>query len=85
MKLFRYGCDGFVAHHCTDLWADIAVEGIMFPSPIWPMGGAWLALHFYEHYLYTENKNFLKERAYPVMKEACIFFLNTWWKIQTVF
>ena len=71
-----YGCEGFVAHHCTDLWADTAVEGIMFPSPVWPMGGAWLAIHLWEHYLFTKDTVFLRERAYPVMREACLFFMQ---------
>ena len=69
-----YGCRGFCAHHNTNLWANTDPEGIMDASPFWPMGGAWLSLHLYEHYLYTGDRKFLKERALPVMREAIRFF-----------
>lgn len=69
-----YGCNGFVAHHCTNLYGDTAPEGSYFPSTIWPMGGAWLALHMWEHYLFTKDLTFLKERAMPVMCESMEFF-----------
>ncbi len=69
-----YGCRGFCAHHNTNLWANTDPEGIMDASPFWPMGGAWLSLHLYEHYLYTEDLEFLKERALPIMREAITFF-----------
>lgn len=69
-----YGCRGFCAHHNTSLWANTDPEGIMDASPFWPMGGAWLSLHMYEHYLFTGDETFLKERALPVMREAIRFF-----------
>ncbi len=69
-----YGCRGFCAHHNTNLWANTDPEGIMDASPFWPMGGAWLSLHLYEHYLYTEDLEFLKNRALPIMREAIAFF-----------
>lgn len=69
-----YGCRGFCAHHNTNLWANTDPEGIMDASPFWPMGGAWLSLHMYEHYLYTGDKEFLEKRALPVMREAIRFF-----------
>ena len=69
-----YGCRGFCAHHNTNLWANTDPEGIMDASPFWPMGGAWLSLHLYEHYLYTEDLEFLKNRALPIMREAITFF-----------
>lgn len=69
-----YGCRGFCAHHNTSLWANTDPEGIMDASPFWPMGGAWLSLHMYEHYLFTGDTTFLQERALPVMREAIRFF-----------
>ena len=69
-----YGCEGFVAHHCTNLYGDTAPEGSYFPSTIWPMGGAWLALHMWEHYLFTLDGDFLRTRAMPVMCGAMRFF-----------
>ena len=69
-----YGCEGFVAHHTTNLWGDAAINGNAFPSSIWPMGGAWLIKHMWDHYLYTGDKDFLKKRAFPIMKKAAQFF-----------
>ncbi len=70
-----YQCKGFVAHHTTDAW--------YFTSPIgepvwgmWPMGGAWAALHFWEHFLFTRDTLFLKQHAFPVLKEATLFILD---------
>jgi alpha-L-fucosidase 2 len=71
-----YNCRGFVAHHNTDLWADTAIVGILDSSPLWPMGGAWLSLHLWEHYAFSCDKEFLKNRAFPVMKEAAEFFID---------
>ncbi len=70
-----YGARGFVAHHTTDAWK--------FTDPIgktvygmWPMGAAWCTDHFWEHYDYTGDKEFLKEKAYPVLKDAALFFVD---------
>lgn len=68
-----YGCKGFVVHHTTDVWFPTSPIGL--PSyGMWPMGGAWLTLHPWEHYLYTGDKEFLKTKAWPIMKEASLFF-----------
>lgn len=71
-----YGARGFVAHTMTNLWADTSVFGVYPTANIWPTGGAWLALHLWEHYRYGGSISFLAERAYPVMKEAALFFLD---------
>lgn len=70
-----YGADGWVVHHNTDLWRvtspiDFAAAGM------WPTGGTWLTQHLWEHYLYTGDKNFLKE-TYPIMQGAADFLLST--------
>src|SRR3989442_796699 len=70
-----YGARGFVIHHNTDIWGDaVPIDGV--GSGIWPMGGAWLSLHLWEHYDFTRDRQFLARRAYPVMKEAAEFFLD---------
>lgn len=66
---------GFVCHHNTDIWGDTAPQDLWMPATIWPMGGAWLALHIFEHYEYTLDKEFLAEK-YHIMKEAAEFFVE---------
>ena len=70
-----YGAGGFVLHHNTDLWGD-AVPIDQAGSGMWPMGAAWLSLHFWDHYDFTRDKAFLRDRAYPTMKEAATFLLD---------
>lgn len=70
-----YGCSGYVCHHNTDLWGDTAPQDLWMPATIWPMGGAWLALHVFEHYEYTQDKDFLREK-YSLMREAAEFFTD---------
>ncbi len=71
-----YHARGMVAHHNTDLWGDTEpIDGVR--SGIWPMGAAWLATHAWEHYDFTRDLKFLRERGYPLMKEAAIFLLDT--------
>ncbi|MCX7045470.1 MAG: glycoside hydrolase N-terminal domain-containing protein [Candidatus Sumerlaeota bacterium] len=70
-----YNCRGFVAHHNLDLWCHTGpVDGP--GSGMWPMGAAWLTQHFWEHYEFTQDREFLAKRGYPVMKEAAEFFLD---------
>ena len=70
-----YGARGFVIHHNTDLWGDAEpIDG--YQSGIWPLGGAWLALHAWEHYAFTQDARFLQERAWPILQDASQFFLD---------
>jgi alpha-L-fucosidase 2 len=68
-----YNCRGFVCHHNTNFWLDTAPQDISITSTYWVMGGAWLALHLWDHYDYTRDKQYLAE-AYPVIREAILFF-----------
>jgi alpha-L-fucosidase 2 len=70
-----YGAGGFVMHHNTDLWGH-AVPIDQAGSGVWPMGAAWLSLHLWDHYDYTRDARFLRERGYPTMKEAAEFLLD---------
>jgi alpha-L-fucosidase 2 len=67
-----YGAGGFCFHHNLDAWGDTAPVDYAYCG-IWPMGGAWLSLHFWEHYRYNLDEKFLRKEAYPVMKEAAEF------------
>jgi len=69
-----YGCDGWVAHHNTDLWRIAGpVDGTTWG--MFPTGGAWLTTHLWQHYLFTGDKQFLTE-YYPIMKGAADFLLS---------
>jgi alpha-L-fucosidase 2 len=47
-----------------------------FPWGFFPAGAAWLCQHLWEHFDFTQDKDFLRERAYPVMKEAALFWVD---------
>ena len=70
-----YGADGWVLHHNTDIWR---VTGAIdkAPSGLWPTGGAWMCQHLWEHWLYTGDKDFLRE-VFPIMEGAARFFNQT--------
>jgi alpha-L-fucosidase 2 len=69
-----YGCDGWVAHHNTDLWRIAGpVDGAFWG--MYPNGGAWLATHLWQHYLFTGDKEFLAQ-WYPVIKGTADFYLD---------
>ena len=71
----HYSARGWVLHHNTDLWRGTAP--INFSNHgIWPTGGAWLLQHMWEHYLYTGDRAFLDLRAYPLMRDASLFFVD---------
>ena len=74
---------GWVTHHNSDLWAKTSPPGGWDKDPrsaarwsCWPMAGGWFSTHLWEHYLFTGDKKFLKEQAYPLMKGAAAFLLN---------
>ena len=70
-----YGARGFVIHHNTDAWGHASpIDGVR--SGLWPTGGAWLSLHFWDRYDYTRDPEFLRRRGYPVLKEAAEFLLD---------
>lgn len=69
-----YGARGWVLHHNADLWRGTApVDGIW---GIWPMGAAWLARHVWDRYLFSMDEEFLRGRAWPVMREAALFLVD---------
>ncbi|MGC4069454.1 MAG: glycoside hydrolase family 95 protein [Polyangiaceae bacterium] len=71
----HYGARGWVAHHNTDLWrATAPVDGAEWG--LWPLGGAWLALHLWDHYRFSLDLDVLR-RAYPILRGAALFFVDT--------
>lgn len=70
----HYGCRGWVVHHLSDVWGfTTPADGVW---GVWPMGAAWLCHHPWEHYLYSGDRKFLAEQAYPLMKGAARFMLD---------
>jgi len=70
-----YELDGWCAELVSNLWN--------FTAPYWhvniapyPTGGAWIAMHLWEHWLYTEDRAFLRDIAHPVLEGAARFFLG---------
>ena len=70
-----YGCRGFVAHHNTNIEGETSVQDLWIPGSYWVMGAAWLCTHQWTHYLYTGDKEFLREN-FNIMREAAQFFLD---------
>ncbi|HTF95315.1 MAG TPA: glycoside hydrolase N-terminal domain-containing protein [Cellvibrio sp.] len=59
----------------TNIWGFTGV--IEWPTAFWqPEASAWLAQHYYEHYLFSGDKDFLQKRGYPLMKSAAEFWLD---------
>ncbi|ACU74096.1 alpha-L-fucosidase, putative, afc95A [Catenulispora acidiphila DSM 44928] len=69
-----FGTEGWVVHNETTPFGFTGVHD--WPDAFWfPEAAAWLCRHLWEHYAFTLDEEFLKERAYPVMKEAAQFWL----------
>ena len=76
----NYGARGWVAHHNSDVWAQSAPVGDFGGGdPVWASwhgSSAWLSQHMWEHYAFSGDATFLRERAYPAMKGAAEFYLD---------
>ena len=79
-----YNAKGWAVHHNSDIWAaanpvgDLGKGDPMWAN--WALGSPWLSQHLWEHYSYTGDQAFLKNTAYPLMKEAAIFCLD--WLVE---
>ncbi|MEO6731676.1 MAG: glycoside hydrolase N-terminal domain-containing protein [Ferruginibacter sp.] len=71
-----YNAPGWVLHHNTDIWRGTAPINAANHG-IWVTGAAWLTQHLWERYAFTQDNIFLRNKAYPMMKEAALFF-NTY-------
>lgn len=69
-----FNSKGWAINHATDVFGRTAITArVMYTSP---MVSSWLVLHQWEHYQFTNDKNYLFNVAYPCMKEAAIFVLG---------
>ncbi|MCQ4088690.1 glycoside hydrolase N-terminal domain-containing protein [Saccharibacillus sp. JS10] len=76
----HYGTRGWTAHHNIDIWRMSNPSGGDASWAFWPMGGLWLTAHLWEHYLFTRDEAFLRDQAYPIMREAALFALD--WLVE---
>lgn len=80
----NYGAHGWVAHHNADLWGQTAPVGNYGAGePMWAnwsMSSPWLCTHLWEHYAFTGDTDFLRNRAWPLMKGAAEFCLD--WLVE---
>lgn len=76
----NYGARGWVAHHNADIWRQSAPVGNFGKgSPTWAnwaMGGVWHCMDLWEHYDFSQDENYLRGFAYPLMKGAAEFCLD---------
>ena len=79
-----YGANGWVVCHNTDIWAmSNPVGNFGHDDPVWAcwnMGGAWLSTHLWEHFLFTQDKTYLKNEAYDIMRGAAQFCIE--WLVE---
>ncbi|MEP1488808.1 MAG: glycoside hydrolase family 95 protein [Algibacter sp.] len=68
----HYDAEGWIVHHNVDIWRGAAPVNASHHG-IWLSGGAWLSSHIWEHYLFTQDKSFLKEN-YALMRDAALFY-----------
>ncbi|MFN8345352.1 MAG: glycoside hydrolase family 95 protein [Spirosomataceae bacterium] len=74
-----YGNEGWVAHHNMDIWRHAEPIDNCNCS-FWPMAAGWLTSHFWEKYLYTGDKTFLKQEVFPLLEGAVRFYQG--WLVQ---
>lgn len=76
-----YGLPGWVSHHNIDIWGHSSPVGYYGQDDnpcsysMWPMSSGWLCRHLWEHYCYTLDTEFLRNRAYPIVENAVRFYL----------
>ncbi|KAH6718194.1 glycoside hydrolase family 95 protein [Leptodontidium sp. MPI-SDFR-AT-0119] len=70
-----YGCRGWCAHHNTDIWADTDPQDRWMPATVWPLAGAWLCYHIWEHYQFNGDMEFLKG-MYPILRGSVEFLVD---------
>lgn len=76
-----FNARGAVTNHNTDLWGLSTPVGLHGEGAVvygwWPMAYAWLSGHVFEHYIYTGDLSFLRERALPILRNAVQFFIDS--------
>jgi alpha-L-fucosidase 2 len=75
-----YGARGFTVHHNVDLWRLSSPVGNQTRGcaayAFWNVAAGWMCSHLYEQFAYTRDLGFLRQTAYPILREAALFFLD---------
>ena len=75
-----YDAPGYVCHSAYDIWgktSPIAEEvGGSCHYAFWNMSAGWLCIHAFRHYEYTMDKKFLRETAFPLIKDCVMFYIS---------
>ena len=67
-----YDCGGWCMHHATDIYGKTApIDDMRWGMS--PLSGVWMTFPLWRHYKFTQDKEYLRNRAYPIMKEAAEF------------
>jgi len=75
-----YNRRGWVAHHNVSIWRETFPNDGSPGASMWNMSPGWLLSHMWEHYLYTGDAGFLKNEAYPLMRDAAMFYAD--WLVE---
>ena len=75
------GSDGWMAHHATNPFGRTTPSGSSKKSQVangycFPLAGAWMSLTIWRHYEFTQDKEYLKEKTYPMIQGAARFILD---------
>ena len=70
-----FGAEGWTVNHVADPFGHTSItDGVGWGT--FPIAGPWLTLHLWEHYKFTGDEVYLRQEAYPAMKEAAEFLLS---------
>lgn len=70
-----YGCKGWTAHTTANVWGYTPASSTIIWG-LFPMAGSWIASHLWTQYEFTQDKQYLAETAYPLLKGNAQFILD---------
>lgn len=70
----NFNMRGAMLPHTTDLWKIPFLQSSTAYWGSWVGAGAWLGRHYWEHYLFTGNRDFLEKRAFPAVEQVAQFY-----------
>lgn len=72
----HYGAEGWCMHHNVDIWGMTTPAKGKAPYAMWPMAGLWLCSPIYRHWRYTNDIDYLRNTAFPIMEGAVRFTID---------